>query len=200
MPRFFIQQNQVFENTIRLFGEDAHHIARSLRMAVGDELTVCDMQGREYECTIESFEEDREVLVRICSSRQSEREPLCRVSIFQALPKGDKLDTVIQKAVECGVDAVTPFESAHCIVRIKPEAEDKKTDRRRRIALEAAKQCGRGSIPEIFPSISFSEALSRASEADLALFCYEGEGTQPLRTVLSSYIATRPQGIGRAFL
>ena len=186
MPRFFIQQNQVFENTIRLFGEDAHHIARSLRMAVGDELTVCDMQGREYECTIESFEEDREVLVRVCSSRQSEREPLCRISIFQALPKGDKLDTVIQKAVECGAFSIVPFESERCVVRVKPEAEQRKTERRQKISAEAAKQCGRSVIPQVTSTVSFEEMLSRASKCDVRLFCYEGDGTEPLGNVLQT--------------
>ena len=195
MPRFFIQPDQIDQQsgTVTLTGADAHHIARSLRMAAGETVTVCDA-AHEYDCILEIFHDEREVIARITETREVTTEPPFSTHLYQALPKGDKLDSIIQKAVECGVDAVTPFESAHCIVRIKPEAEDKKTDRRRRIALEAAKQCGRGSIPEIFPSISFSEALSRASEADLALFCYEGEGTQPLRTVLSSYIATRPTG------
>ena len=195
MPRFFIQPDQIDQQsgTVTLTGADAHHIARSLRMAAGETVTVCDA-APEYDCILEIFHVEREVIARITETREVTTEPPFSAHLYQALPKGDKLDSIIQKAVECGVDAVTPFESAHCIVRIKPEAEDKKTDRRRRIALEAAKQCGRGSIPEIFPSISFSEALSRASEADLALFCYEGEGTQPLRTVLSSYIATRPTG------
>jgi len=186
MPRFFIQREQVLEDRIRLFGEDAHHIARSLRMAVGDELTVCDMQGREYECVIESFEEDREVLVRVCSSRQSEREPLCRVTVFQALPKGDKLDTVIQKAVECGAFSVVPFESERCVVRVKADAEQRKTERRQKIAAEAAKQCGRSVIPQVTPTVSFEEMLSLASACDIRLFCYEGDGTEMLGKVLQS--------------
>ncbi len=186
MPRFFIQRKQVFEDTIRLCGEDAHHIARSLRMAVGDSLTVCDMQGTEYQCTIESFEEDREVLVRICSSKQSEREPRCRVTVFQALPKGDKLDTVIQKAVECGASSVVPFESERCVVRVKADAEARKTERRQKIAAEAAKQCGRSVIPQVTPTVDFDEMLLRASQCDVCLFCYEGDGTEPLGVVLKS--------------
>lgn len=187
MPRFFIQREQVFEDTIRLRGEDAHHIARSLRMAVGDSLTVCDMQGREYECTIESFDEDREVLVHICSSAQSEREPRCRMTVFQALPKGDKLDTVIQKAVECGAYSVVPFESERCVVRVKTEAEARKTERRQKIAAEAAKQCGRSVIPQVTPTVSFDEMLSQASKCDVRLFCYEGDGTETLGVVLKSF-------------
>ena len=184
MPRFFIQKEQVCEDTIRLRGEDAHHIARSLRMAIGDELTVCDMQGTEYECVIESFDEDREVLVHICDSKASEREPLCRISVFQALPKGDKLDTVIQKAVECGAYSIIPFESERCVVRVKPEAEQRKTERRQKIAAEAAKQCGRSVIPQVPPTVGFEEMLARASKCDVRLFCYEGDGTESLGKVL----------------
>ena len=190
MPRFFVNASQIDteRGTVSLVGADAHHIARSLRMAVGERITVCDAE-REYLCVLDAFDDEREVTARITESREVSTEPPFRAHLYQALPKGDKLDSIIQKAVECGVSDVTPFESAHCIVRIKPEAEEKKTERRRRIALEAAKQCGRGTVPEVVPSVSFSEAVSEASKADLALFCYEGEGTQPLRTVLSFFAA-----------
>lgn len=185
MPRFFIQREQVTENTVHLYGDDAHHIARSLRMAVGDTLTVCDMQGMEYEGRIEAFIEDREVLVRVDRMQQSEREPSCRITVFQALPKGDKLDTVIQKAVECGACEIVPFESERCVVRMKQEAEARKTERRQRIAAEAAKQSGRSVIPQVLPTVSFDEMLVRASACDIGLFCYEGDGTEPLGRVLS---------------
>ena len=122
MPRFFIRQNQIEENKIRIFGDDAHHISRSLRMAAGESITVCDMQGIEYDCRLVEFNEE-DVVAEIISQKVSENEPTCIVKLYQALPKGDKLDTVIQKAVECGVSEVTPFESERCIVRIKPEAE-----------------------------------------------------------------------------
>ena len=195
MPRFFIQTDQIDteQGTVTLTGADAHHIARSLRMAAGERVTVCDA-AHEYDCVLEIFHDEREVIARIVETRDVNTEPPFSAHLYQALPKGDKLDSIIQKAVECGVGTVTPFESAHCIVRIKPDAEPKKTERRRRIALEAAKQCGRGSIPEVTPSVSFAEALAQASQADLALFCYEGEGTQPLGTVLSSFIASHPSG------
>ena len=146
------------QGIVTLTGADAHHIARSLRMAAGETVTVCDAE-REYDCVLEVFHDEREVIARITQSRPVTTEPPFRAHLYQALPKGDKLDSIIQKAVECGVSTVTPFESAHCIVRIKPDAEGKKTERRRRIALEAAKQCGRGSIPEISPSVTFAEAL-----------------------------------------
>ena len=184
MPRFFVKNDQVEEGKILLVGTDAHHVARSLRMAVGDVLTVCDMSGKEYECRIEAFEEDREVLLSVCSVKEAENEPPCRVRLFQALPKGDKLDTVIQKAVECGVGEIIPFESERCVVRVKPEAEERKTERRQRIAAEAAKQCGRSVIPTVSPTVSFDTMLSLAAESELCLFCYEGDGTRPLGEIL----------------
>ncbi len=184
MPRFFVRQDAVCDGVICLTGEDAHHIARSLRMAVGDALTVCDMQGNEYDCRIESFSDDRKVLVRIEETRAPQNEPPCRIRLFQALPKGDKLETVIQKAVECGVSEIIPFESERCVVRVKPEAEARKTERRQRIASEAAKQCGRSALPTVFETVGFSEMLRLAKESELCLFCYEGEGTVPLGQVL----------------
>ena len=111
-------------------------------------------------------------------------EPPYRAILYQALPKGDKLDTIIQKAVECGVSAVVPFESSRCVVRVKPEAEERKTERRRRISEEAAKQCGRGIIPEVYPTLSYEAMLQDAAKADLVLFCYEAEGTVSLRSLL----------------
>jgi 16S rRNA (uracil1498-N3)-methyltransferase len=191
MPRFFVRRDQVIENErkIYLVGEDAHHIARSLRMAVGDSVTVCDMQGVEYACVIESFDDDRKVTLSYTSYKRAENEPPVRIRLYQALPKGDKLDTIIQKAVECGVWEIVPFESAHCIAKVKPEAEDKKTERRRRIAAEAAKQCGRSVIPDVLPTVSFSEMLEGIKN-NKCLFCYEGDGTEPLGAVLKRELGT----------
>lgn len=191
MPRFFVNAAQIDRERglVTLTGADAHHVARSLRMAAGERITVCDAGATEYDCILEVFHDEAEVIARIVSEREASTEPPFRAHLYQGLPKGDKLDSVIQKSVECGIASVTPFESAHCVVRIKPDAEEKKTERRRRIALEAAKQCGRGTVPSVNPSLTFAEAVKRASSAGLALFCYEGEGTQPLRRVLASYRA-----------
>ena len=189
MPRFFVRQERISNGSISIIGEDAHHIARSLRMAAGEEITVCDMQGNEYTCKITSFDEDREVIAEILSQRQSENEPKIFITLFQALPKGDKLDTIIQKAVECGASKIVTFQSERCVVKIKNEAEDKKRERRQRISAEAAKQCGRSVIPEVSASISFKEALSQAQNSDLILFCYEGDGTLPLGEILKKEFA-----------
>lgn len=185
MPRFFIRGDQVNEGKIRILGDDARHISFSLRMAVGDSITACDMQGIEYDCTINGFEEGA-VTLDIVSSKPSENEPRINVTLYQALPKGDKLDSVIQKAVECGVTRIVPFESERCIVRIKSDAEEKKRVRRCRIAEEAAKQCGRSIIPEVALPITFDKMIEEAKKSDACLFCYEGDKTEPLGKILTS--------------
>lgn len=195
MPRFFVRQERVGDSSISIIGEDAHHIARSLRMAVGEQITVCNMQGNEYQCAISSFDEDREVVAEILSVKHSENEPKCYIKLFQALPKGDKLETVIQKAVECGVSEIIPFQSERCVVRIKSDAEDRKTERRQRIAAEAAKQCGRSVIPEIKQSVDIEEAMKMAKDCELCLFCYEGDGTRPLGEILRGYGSEIPRSI-----
>ena len=188
MPRFFIQREQIADGVVTLLGDDAHHVSRSLRMAVGERITVCDMQKIEYECELTDFLPDR-VLAKVLSSVASETEPPFHAHVFQALPKGEKLDSVIQKAVECGASELTVFESERCIARIKEGNDAKKRERWQRIVLEAAKQSGRGTVPTVHPTTDFTKAIHSAADADLALFCYEGDGTRPLAEVLREHTA-----------
>lgn len=184
MPKFFVNSSQIDNVYVNITGEDAHHISRSLRMAVGEHITVSDMQRSEYDCVLEEFL-DGCVRARIENVRASDTELKVRVRLFQALPKGEKLDFIIQKAVECGAFDVTPFESERCVVKVKAEAEERKKERRNKIALEAAKQCGRGIIPSVNATLSFSQMLNEAMRSDAAFFCYEGDGTIPFGKLLS---------------
>ena len=118
MPRFFVRKDQIADGYVTLTGDDAHHISRSLRMAAGERITVCDMQKFEYECELTDFLSDH-VLARILQTTHCDTEPPYEAALFQALPKGDKLDSVIQKAVECGAYSITTFESERCVVRAK---------------------------------------------------------------------------------
>ena len=184
MPKFFVNKEQICDGYVTILGEDAHHISRSLRMAQGEHITVSDMQRNEYECVLDQFL-DGKVIARVESSWRADTEPEIAIRLFQALPKGDKLDLIIQKSVECGVYDITPFESDRCVVKCKKDAEDRKSERRNRIALEAAKQSGRGIVPVVNPTLTFEQMLSEAGKSDVVLFCYEGEGTEPLGRVLS---------------
>jgi len=184
MPRFFVNEDQINNDIVTIIGDDAHHISRSLRMAVGENITICDGK-KEYCCILENFSDN--VIARIVKSCEIDGEMPCRIKLFQALPKGDKLDMIIQKSVECGVFEITTFESERCIVRSKADSEDKKLVRRERIAIEAAKQCGRGIVPKVNKTLSFDKMLDIAAENDLVLLCYEGNDVRPLGAVLSEY-------------
>jgi 16S rRNA (uracil1498-N3)-methyltransferase len=195
MPRFFIRKDQVEDGVVTLRGDDAHHVSRALRMAAGEHITVCDMQKHEYECELCEFLPDS-VRARILHTSSADTEPPYHVHLYQALPKGDKLDQIIQKAVECGVSEITTFESERCIVRVKDGGEAKKLERRNRISLEAAKQCGRGIVPDVHATVSFAEAIAEASKADLALFCYEGDGTLPLAVLIEDWKTKNQEFLG----
>ncbi|MBQ8340890.1 MAG: 16S rRNA (uracil(1498)-N(3))-methyltransferase [Clostridia bacterium] len=183
MPRFFVTSSQINGDTVTITGDDAHHLSFALRSAPGERITVCDMSRTEYQCELTEFLPDT-VRAKILSSSPANTEPPVHITLYQALPKGDKLDTVIQKAVECGVCRIVPFESERCVVRMKPEAEGRKTERRNKIAHEAAKQCGRGILPEVLPTVSFGDMLNMAGQADAVLFCFEGDGTCPIGRLL----------------
>jgi len=184
MPRFFVRKNQIENGEITILGDDARHISRSLRMAKGDRIVICDMQKTEYDCVLRDFLPDR-VIATVQSQRQTKTEPPYSVTVYQALPKGEKLDGIIQKSVECGAFRIVTFNSERCIAKEKGDDENK-LKRRNRIAEEAAKQSGRGIVPEVLPTVSFAKMLEMAADADLALFCYEGDGTEPLKSVLAS--------------
>ena len=189
MPRFFITAAQIGERdsgekTVLIFGEDAAHITKSLRMKPGEQVTVCDGAGREYFCRVEKTGET--VTLAVTGERQSETEPPYRATVYQALVKGDKFDTVVQKSVECGACRIVPFISERCIVRLDKKEAAKKVLRWQKIAEAAAKQCGRGIIPEVSGLLPFNEAVAEASLADIPLFCYEDESGKTLRSFLEA--------------
>lgn len=184
MARFFVNKEDICDNQIVIRGDDAHHIARSLRMAEGDSAVVCDGSGKEYRCVLSKIRDD-ECICDILEEFSSGAESPVNITLCMAYPKGDKLETVIQKAVELGASRIIPFESSRCIKRPKAEKADKQTLRLSRIAEEAAKQCGRAKIPEVTRPVSFSEMLGLAKESELILLCYENEDEKSLKQTLS---------------
>lgn len=171
MPRFFVSAEP--ENgLLTLCGEDAHHAGRVLRLQEGDALTLCNGAGTDYDCEIVSIRAG-EVVCGVQDTHPSRGEPEQRISLFMALPKGDKMEFIVQKAVELGVFEIRPFLSAHCVSR--PDKTDKKIARWQKIADEAAKQCGRGLLPRVYPVIPVQQAVLEAAGADTALFFYENE-------------------------
>lgn len=186
MARFFITEEAICENTITISGNDAFHIARSLRMAVGDKITVCTEEGCEHLCVLTKIR-DNKCLCDIISSSNGKTESPCHITLYMAYPKGDKLETVVQKSVELGASHITPFESSRCIKRPSADKADKITERLNRIAEEAAKQCGRSKLPRVSNMIKLKELLTDIPNYDLAIFCYEGVGAHSLKTILNDY-------------
>lgn len=199
MPRFFLSEHQITRygqpcdgllGRIVLEGGDARHLALSLRMREGDAVTVCDMRKTEYRCRIASILRDGgkggalRVLLDITEIQASDTEPTFQAWLYQALPKGDKFDTIVQKAVETGVTGIVPFLSERCISRPDAAACARKRDRWQKIAEEAAKQCGRGILPEIRMPVSYKEAVALAAADGTGFLCYEGDGTVPLGRLL----------------
>ena len=192
MARFFVDKEKIDENRIIIKGADAHHIARSLRMAEGDSVVVCDGEGGEYSCTLSRIRDD-ECICDIVERLESGAEPLTHITLCMAYPKGDKLEVVIQKAVELGAGRFIPFESSRCIKRPKAEKADKQTARLARIAEEAAKQCGRARIPEVTQPMSYKQMLSEAVKTSLPLFCYENEEGLTVKDIIKG--RERPESV-----
>lgn len=144
-----------------------------MRAKPGDAVTLCDGKGMDYACTVRGLEESA-VELAILSSAPSVSEPAVRVTLYAGYPKQEKLETVVQKAVELGAVRIVPFFSRYCVAA--PKNEEKKNARYQRIALEAAKQSGRGIIPKVALPVSFAEMLPDAAKNDAAFFCDEAGG------------------------
>ncbi len=167
---------------ITVEGNDAFHISHALRMRVGEHITVCDTDRNEYECKLVSITPSS-VTAEILSAKPSENEPPYIATVYQALVKGDKFDTVVQKAVETGASRIVPVLSARCTARPDAKALRGKLERWNRIAEEASKQCGRAVVVKVSECMTFAEAVAEAKTADLPLFCYEADGTESLRAL-----------------
>ncbi len=172
MPRFFTDSPA--SDYITVTGSDAHHIGYSLRMRPGEVLTFCH-GGVDYNCVIENITES-EVLCRVTDTVPSKSEPSVQLTLYQAYPKQDKLELIIQKTTELGVTRIVPFISSRCIARPDEKSYRKKQERMQKIAEEAAKQSGRGIIPEISPLMTMKQALEDMKNSELKLFCYENGG------------------------
>ncbi len=181
MPRFFI--NYVPEELTVITGEDARHIARSLRMQPGESLILCDSIGTDYNCVIDSVQ-DNSVAVRILNFCKSVAEPGVKVTVYQGLPKADKMDSIVQKSVETGAVRIVPVMTARCVSKPDEKSAAKKNARWQKIAEEAAKQSGRGVIPQVASLMSFSEAVKEASRSGEIILFFEGGG-QSIRNLVS---------------
>ncbi len=184
MQHFFVTPSQVGETDIYIEGSDVNHMKNVLRMRYKEELTVSDGNNLTYRCAVERYEEGRAVL-KILERRQSDTELSSRIYLFQGLPKQDKMELIVQKAVELGVYRIIPVSTGRCVVRLDEKKAAKKTKRWQQIAESAAKQAGRGYIPEVAPVSSYQEALMQAEKLDVILIPYELErGMRETREII----------------
>lgn len=187
MPRFFT--DNVNDKTGAVTGEDARHITCALRYKSGEEILLCDGHGTDYRCRITNLDE-RCVNVEVLERFSSGSEPPVTIRLFQAIPKSDKLELIVQKAVELGVSEITPVLTERCVSRPDAKAMEKKLERLNRIAFEAAKQCGRGIIPKVTAMLTLTEALAEMTAYGRAILFYEN-ATDSLGAVL----AEKPESI-----
>ena len=172
MPRFFVDPSQVEGDRIIIRGGDVNHIRNVLRMRTSDQLSVSDGQGRDYYCHIEQMDPEK-ICLRIDNSWDSYVELPVRLTLFQGIPKGDKMELIIQKAVELGAYRVVPVYTERTVVRLDPKKEEKKLKRWQMISESAAKQAGRGRVPQVGPAMTWQEALELSRKMDGCLIPYE---------------------------
>lgn len=183
MDWFFAENIGEVGTSHLITGEDAIHITKSLRMSVGEVITLCGNDKKERLCKIERISSEG-VLVKVCSSEECTHEPNINITLYFALTKGDKPETVIQKSTELGVCRIVPVLTERCISRPDNKAAQKKLIRYKKIALQAAMQSRRAIIPEISPIIDIKKITEELTEYDKIILFYEGGGN-PLRNIIS---------------
>ncbi len=181
MHKFFVDPSSICEDIIKICGDDAHHISKVLRLKEDADIIICDKNGQDFYCSIKSITKD-EVICQILKKETSLTEPPIEITLYQGVPKGDKLETVIQKCVELGCVRIVPVAMKRSVAVIKDK--DKKRQRMQRIAYEAAKQCGRAKIPHVSEVLSFKEAIEETSKSELKLLPYECETKNGLKSAL----------------
>ena len=167
MPKFFIKSNQISENKINLVGEDVKHIANVLRMQTDDTINICNNDTSEnFLCKIESIQKEK-ILCEIIEKVNNETESNIDITIFQGIPKAEKMELIIQKCTELGVNTFVPVQMERCVVKLDSKNEAKKIERWQKIAETAAKQCGRNKIPKVENQINLKNLLYLIKKYDI---------------------------------
>lgn len=193
MAWFFTDEN-INSNFYSISGENAKHISKSLRMSKGEEITLITPNKMQYDCQITEITSEF-VNVEIVSKKICENEPDVFVTLYQALPKSDKMDFIIQKCVELGISKIVPVISARCISRPDEKSMKKKIERWQKISLQAAMQSRRGIIPKIENCMTFSKAIEKSKDDDKSIIFYE-LGGEKIKDILSEKPKTISMFIG----
>lgn len=185
MYHFFVTPEQVKENSIYIYGSDVNHIKNVLRMRIGEELQISDGNNKKYLCEIASMTAE-EICAVIKEEQEADNELPSKIYLFQGLPKGDKMELIVQKAVELGVFEVIPVSTKRAVVKLDEKKATKKVERWNGISESGAKQSGRNVIPKVTKVMSYKEAIAYAKTLDVLLIPYElAEGMQETKTIVS---------------
>lgn len=184
MHRFFIKRENIYKGGIAVEGEDVQHISRVLRLQAGDKIILCDGEGTDYHVTIETMNK-HSVRTVIIDKEASKGEASIHTVLYQGIPKATKMDLIIQKCTEMGINRIVPLTTVRTVVKLESEKDErKKVERWSKIAEEAAKQSGRGIIPQIDMPMTFDQALKDAGGLELRLIPYESESTVSVKDAL----------------
>jgi len=182
MHRFFVESAAVSGQDIVLCGENAAHMERVLRLRQGEMFVACDGQGRDYVCRLVRFA-DKQAFGEVVREEENVAEPPMPIVLFQGLPKADKMELIIQKAVELGVTRIVPVAMERCVVRLTGK-EAAKAERWQKIAEAAAKQSGRGRIPVVMMPVTLAQSIAEAEALGVCVAAYEDEETRMLKDVV----------------
>lgn len=186
MYQFFVDDAQIGREFVTITGEDVNHIKNVLRMKAGEKIRISNQQGRDYYCEISEVT-DTFVQADILNEDAASTELPSKIYLFQGIPKGDRMETVIEKAVELGVYEIIPVAMKYCVVKLDAKKEAAKVARWQKQAEAAAKQSKRSIIPKIHPVMSYKEAVEYAMQCDVRLVPYENErGMQGTKEALST--------------
>ena len=173
MHHFFVDKSEIIGEEIKLYGDDFHHLQKVLRGKIGEEIIISSGEAVDYHCKIKRYGEDHAVLS--VSFLEEAHELKTKVILLQALPKGEKMELIIQKAVELGVSEIIPLESENCIVQLRGDKAEKKRLRWQGISEAAAKQSKRSVIPAVSSVSPWKEAFSLLENVEIKLIPYENE-------------------------
>lgn len=195
MHHFFTEPSRIKGTDIHMEGPDVNHMKNVLRIRTGEKVGISDGQGTDYVCEVKGYEDKRAVL-GILSCEKSYSELSSKIYLFQGLPKGDKMELIVQKAVELGVFEIVPVATRRSVVKLDEKKSEKKTGRWNTISLSGAKQSGRSLIPQVKQTMSFTQAVKYAAGLEVVLIPYEqAEGMERTKEVLGSIQAGQSIGI-----
>lgn len=185
MAKFFVDNQFIKDDKVFINGENKKHMTNVLRLKIGDNIEISSGDGFDYICQIEQITET-EVVAKIIDCFGNKSEPKVKITLYQGLPKAEKMELIIQKCVELGIDKIVPVNTDRCIVKLAGK-EDKKIARWNKISESAAKQSRRGKIPVVEPVLNFQKAIEKAKCDDLTIIPYEKEQNNSLKTVVKNF-------------